>query len=89
MFYSSALQPSSENKALYHNPCKTTVAANVLWNKLNDKYLRAFLEEHYILEDPTIWKMYLDESALEEIQENLEDTLILGMVDKITAGKAE
>jgi hypothetical protein len=33
--------------------------------------------------------MYLDESALEEIQENLQGTLIWGMVDEITAGKAE
>jgi hypothetical protein len=70
MFYSSALQPSSENNALDHNICETTAAATVVWNKLNDIYLWAFLEKCYILEDSTIWKIYLDKLALEEIRKN-------------------
>ncbi|PSN41463.1 hypothetical protein C0J52_21691, partial [Blattella germanica] len=70
--------------------CHALIAANIPWNSLNNPTFRNFLDKyckHTIPSESTLRKNYLEDcyrSTIKEIQNNLKDCLIWGVVDETT-----
>ncbi|PSN39119.1 hypothetical protein C0J52_17476, partial [Blattella germanica] len=84
--------PSSSNlkNEFCSDLCHALIAANIPWNSLNNPTFRNFLDKyckHTIPSESTLRKNYLEDcyrSTIKEIQNNLKDCLISGMVDETT-----
>lgn len=84
--------PSSSNlkNEFCSDLCHALIAANIPWNSLNNPTFRNFLDKyckHTIPSESTLRKNYLEDcyrSTIKEIQNNLKDCLIWGVVDETT-----